>query len=131
MQQRIAIALGTLLALATIRAHADDTGWATTTLTYDGAAIGNSFFYEDRAGIHKVVATSYDSISDTVIAAVAADEVRSAVSVPCTFSSRETRGTFCAAFETNRIAEWIRLVDRHPRDLERFTQQIAIAGDCI
>lgn len=41
MQQRIAIALGILLALAAIRAHADDTGWATTTLTYDGAAIGN------------------------------------------------------------------------------------------
>lgn len=41
MQQRIAIALGTLLALAAIRAHADGTGWATTTLTYDGAAIGN------------------------------------------------------------------------------------------
>ena len=41
MRQRIAIALGTLLALAAIRAHADDTGWATTTLTYDGAAIGN------------------------------------------------------------------------------------------
>ena len=41
MQQRIAIALGTLLALAAIRAHADGTGWATATLTYDGAAIGN------------------------------------------------------------------------------------------
>lgn len=32
-------------------------------------AIGNSFFYEDRAGIHKVTATSYDSIDDKVIAA--------------------------------------------------------------
>ena len=41
MPQRIAIALGALLALATTRARADDTGWARTTLTYDGAAIGN------------------------------------------------------------------------------------------
>lgn len=41
MPQRIAIALGALLALATTRASADDTGVARTTLTYDGAAIGN------------------------------------------------------------------------------------------
>ncbi|MFK2905157.1 carbohydrate porin [Dyella ginsengisoli] len=41
MPQRIAIALGALLALATTQARADDTGWANTTLTYDGAAIGN------------------------------------------------------------------------------------------
>ncbi|MET0593197.1 MAG: hypothetical protein ABW133_10885, partial [Polyangiaceae bacterium] len=34
-----------------------------------GAAVGNSFFYEDRGGIHKVTATSYDSIDDKVIAA--------------------------------------------------------------
>ena len=41
MPLRIAIALGALLALATTQARANDIGWANTTLTYDGAAIGN------------------------------------------------------------------------------------------
>lgn len=41
MPPRIAIALAALLALATTQVRADDTGRANTTLTYDGAAIGN------------------------------------------------------------------------------------------
>lgn len=41
MHHRSARLLGALLALATACAHADETGWARTTLTYDGAAIGN------------------------------------------------------------------------------------------
>ncbi|MGN6738568.1 carbohydrate porin [Dyella sp.] len=41
MPPRLAIALGALLALTTTVARADDPSWARTSVTYDGAAIGN------------------------------------------------------------------------------------------
>ncbi len=41
MPRRITTALGVALALTTLPARADDVRWAHTTLTYDGAAIGN------------------------------------------------------------------------------------------
>jgi len=35
----------------------------------DARAVGSSFFYQDRTGIHKLAATSTESVTDTVLAA--------------------------------------------------------------